>query len=89
MVQDAHFFVQQAVRCSRLSQYCDDQQLIKLGREFAAQALRLGAHPDSVPEEWRRDLREASTDDYSLQQYVFGHAARCKRMHHAVPRSEP
>jgi hypothetical protein len=65
------------------------EQLIKLGREFAAQALHLGAHPHSVPEEWRRGSRQASTDDYCLLQYVFGHAVRCKRKHHAAPRSEP
>lgn len=78
MPQDARYLAQQAARCSRLSQCCDDQQLIKLGREFAAQALRLGAHPDSVPEEWRRDARQASTEDFRLQQYVFGYAVRRK-----------
>jgi hypothetical protein len=84
MPQNARYFAQQAARCSRLSQCCDDQQLIKLGREFAAQALRLGAHPDSVPEEWRRESRQASTEDFGLQQYVFGYAVRRKRKRDAA-----
>lgn len=49
MVEDARFFVDQAVRCWRLSQGLNDQHLVDLGREFTQRALSLGADPDALP----------------------------------------
>ncbi len=52
MVEHKRFFVEQAVRCWRLSQGLDDQRLVELGREFTERALNLGADPDDLPEVW-------------------------------------
>jgi hypothetical protein len=57
--QDVPFIVEQTAKCVRLSKLCSDpevaERLLALARMFAQRALELGAHPDLVPAEVRRE----------------------------------
>ena len=62
MAEDPNFFVEEAARCWRLAQGSDDRRLIELGREFTDEALKLGADPAMLPDEWVfRSPRRAQT----------------------------
>jgi hypothetical protein len=49
---DPGFLAEQAARCWRLSRGSNDPRLLELGREFTEWALKSGADPDDLPEEW-------------------------------------
>lgn len=62
--QDVPFIIEQIARCARLSRSCHDpeiaERLLELARMFARRALDLGAHPDLIPADLKRDFASST-----------------------------
>jgi hypothetical protein len=58
--QDVPFIIEQIAKCARLSRLCSDpevaERLLELARMFAQRALDLGARPDLIPADLRREF---------------------------------
>ena len=58
--QDVAFIIEQIAKCARLSRLCSDpevaERLLELAWVFAQRALDLGAHPDLIPADLKKEF---------------------------------